>query len=60
VESSPQDTEIYSFRKRRNEFKEFFSQETEILFFNDVCSVTEVLGHQQVPTESVCLLTFQN
>jgi hypothetical protein len=46
-----QDTEIYFFRKRQNEFKELFSQENDLVFCNDVCSVIVALGHQHDPTE---------
>jgi len=33
------------------EFKEFFSQENDLVFCNNVCSVIEALGHQHNPTE---------
>ena len=39
------------FRNCQNEFKELFSQENDLVFFNDVCSVIEALGHQNDPTE---------
>jgi hypothetical protein len=46
-----QDSDLYFFRDRQYEFKYIFSQENDVLFCNDVCSVIEVLGHQQDPTE---------
>jgi len=46
-----QDTEIYFFRNRQNEFKEFFSQENDLVFCSDVCCVIEALGRQHDPTE---------
>ena len=46
-----QDNEICFFRKSQNEFKEFFSQENDLVFCDDVCSVTEVGGHQHDPPE---------
>ena len=33
------------------EFKDFFSQEVGVVFCNDVCSVTEVLGHEFIPDQ---------
>ena len=32
-------------------FKDFFSQEDGVMFFNDVCSVMEVLGHEYNPDQ---------
>ena len=46
-----QDTEIYFFHNRQNEFKEFLSQQNNLLFWKDVCSVIEALRHQHDPTE---------
>ena len=46
-----QDTEICFFSNRQNEFKEFFSQENDLVFGNDVCSVIEALRHQHDPSE---------
>jgi hypothetical protein len=40
-----------SFASAETNSKNFFSQETELVFYNDVCSVTEALGHQHDPTE---------
>ena len=31
---------------RHEEFKDFFSQEVDVVFCNDVCSVMEILGHE--------------
>ena len=45
------DTEICFFRNRQNEFREFFSQENDLLFCNYVFSFTEALGHQHDPPE---------
>jgi hypothetical protein len=41
--------EIYFFRNNQNEFKEFFSQENDMLLCNDVCSSIETTGHQHDP-----------
>jgi hypothetical protein len=41
-----QDTEICFFRNCQIGFKEFFSQENDLIFCNDVCCVIEALGHQ--------------
>jgi hypothetical protein len=46
-----QDNEIRFFRNRQNEFKEFFSQENDLVFSNEFCSVIEALGHQHDPNE---------
>jgi hypothetical protein len=56
VELLHQDTEICFFPNRQNEFKEFFSQENDLVFGNDICSVTEALWHQHDPNEW-CLFT---
>ena len=34
------------YHERREEFKDFFSQKDGVVFFNDVCSIIEVLGHE--------------
>jgi hypothetical protein len=39
------------FSNRQIELKEFFAQENDLVFCNDVCSVIEALGHQHNPTE---------
>ena len=36
---------------RHEEFKDFFFQEDGVVFSNDVCSVTEVLGHEFNPDQ---------
>jgi len=46
-----QDTEICSLCNCQDEFKEFFSQENDLVFCNDDCSVIEALEHQHDPTE---------
>ena len=52
-----QDNEICSFCNCQNEFKEFFSQENDLVFCNDdcsvieACSVVEALEHQHDPAE---------
>ena len=33
-------------RGRHEEFLDFFSQLDGVVFYNDVCSVMEVLGHE--------------
>ena len=32
-------------------FKDFFSQEDGAMFFNDICSIMEVLGHEYNPDQ---------
>jgi len=39
------------YRGRHEEFKDFFSQEDGVLFFNYVCSVMEVLGYEYNPDQ---------
>jgi len=39
------------FHNCQNEFKEFFSQDSNVVFCNDVSSVIEALGHQHDSTE---------
>jgi hypothetical protein len=46
-----QDTKVHFLCNHQNEFKEFFSLEDNLVFCNDVSSVTEALGHQHNPTE---------
>jgi len=42
---------VCSYRGRRDEFKDFFSQEDGVKFCNVVCSVMEVLGHEYNPDQ---------
>ena len=44
-------TLVCSYRGRRDEFKDFFSQEDGVKFCNVVCSVMEVLGHEYNPDQ---------
>jgi len=37
---------VCCYRGRHDEFKDFFSQEDDVVFCNDACSVMEVLGHE--------------
>jgi hypothetical protein len=46
-----EDTEIRFFRNRQNAFKEFFSQENDLVFCNDICCVTEAVGHHHGPPQ---------
>ena len=46
-----EDTKVCFYRGRHEEFKDFFSQEVGVVFCNDVCSVTEVLGHEFIPDQ---------
>jgi len=39
------------YRGRHEEFKDFFSQEDGVVFFNGVCSVMEDLGHEYNPDQ---------
>jgi hypothetical protein len=54
-----QDIEICFFRNRQIEIKEFFSQENDLVFCNDVCPVLEDLGQSTIQLSGVCLLTLQ-
>jgi hypothetical protein len=46
-----QESEIPYFLNRQNEFREIFSQENDLVFCNDVCSVIDALGYQHDPAE---------
>jgi hypothetical protein len=46
-----QDTEICFFHNRQNALKEFFSQENDLVFCNDICCVTEAAGHHHSRAE---------
>jgi hypothetical protein len=48
-----------SFEVAKNEFKELFSQESDLVLCNDVSYFIESLGHQHDPTEWRFLLTLQ-
>jgi len=39
------------YRGRHEEFNAFFSQEDGVVYGNDACSVTEVLGHEYNPDQ---------
>jgi len=47
------------FRNRYNYFQDF-SQEHDLVFCNDICSVAEVLDTDIVQTRGVYLLTLPN
>ena len=42
---------MYFYHGHHEEFKDFFSQEDDVVFCNDVCSVKEVLGHEYNPDQ---------
>ena len=46
-----QDTKLCSYRVRHEVFKDFFSLEDGVVFCNDVCSVMEVLAHENNPDQ---------
>ena len=46
-----QDTKVCFYCGCHEEFKVFFSQEDGVVFYNDVCSVMEVLGHEFNPDQ---------
>jgi hypothetical protein len=46
-----QDTKVCFYRGRHEELKDFFSQEDDVMFCNDVCSFMEVLGHEYNPDQ---------
>ena len=39
------------YRGSHEEFKDFFSQEDGVVFYNDVCSVMEVFAHEYNPDQ---------
>jgi len=41
-----QDIKVCFYCERHEEFKDFFLREDGVVFYNDVCSVMEVLGHE--------------
>jgi len=41
-----QDTKVYFYHGNHEEFKDFFSQEDDVVFCNDVCCIIEILGHE--------------
>ena len=45
------DIKVCFYRGRHEEFNDLFSQEDGVVFFNDVCSVMEVLGHEFNPDQ---------
>ena len=47
------------YHGRLEEFKVFFSLEEGVVFWNDVCSVMEVLGHEFNPDQWRCSLFRQ-
>jgi hypothetical protein len=49
--SARQDTKVCFYRGRPEEFKDFFSREDGVVFFNDICSFMEVLGHEYNPDQ---------
>jgi len=53
------DTKVCFYRGRHEEFKDFFSQEGDIVFCNNICSVMEVLGHEYNPDQWLCSLIRQ-
>ena len=46
-----QDTKVCFYRGHHEEFKDLFLQEDGVVFCNDVCSITEVLGHEFNPDQ---------
>jgi len=46
-----QDTKVCFYHGRREEFKDFFSQEDGVVFCNGICFVMEVLGHEFNPDQ---------
>ena len=44
-----QDIKVCFYSGRHEEFSDFFSLEDGVVFFNDVCSIMEVLGHEHNP-----------
>jgi hypothetical protein len=42
---------VYFYRWCHEEFKDFFSQEDGVVFCDDVCSVTEVMGYEYNPDQ---------
>jgi hypothetical protein len=51
------ETEIYFFRNRQNEFKEFFSQENELVFLMVVAVLQRLLDTNKIQLDGVGLWT---
>ena len=51
-----QSNEICLICYRQNDFKEFFFQENDLVFCNDVCCAIEAVGHKHNPTEGYLLI----
>jgi hypothetical protein len=54
-----QDSAVCLLYNRQIEFREFFSQENDLVIGNYVSSVTEDLGHQHIHLSGVCFVTLQ-
>jgi hypothetical protein len=54
-----QGTKVCFFRSRQDECKCFFSQENDIVFCNDICSVMKPLDISTIHQSGACSLTPQ-
>ena len=45
------------FCNRQEEFQDFYSEENDLVYCNNICAVMDVLDHEQ---SGDCLLTVQN
>ena len=54
-----QDIKVCFYCGRHEEFKDFFSQEDGVVFFNCACSVMEILGHEYNLDQCACSLIHQ-
>jgi hypothetical protein len=53
------DTEWCFSRNHHNEFKEFFSQEYDLVFCNGVCSVIQALGYYTIQLRTFVYRLFK-
>jgi hypothetical protein len=54
-----QHTDVCFFHSHQNEFKEYFPQGNDLVFLNDLCSLTDLLDTNTIKLSGVYLLTLQ-
>ena len=45
------DTKVCFFRNRQEEFQDFYPEENDLVYFNNICAVMDVLDHERKTTE---------
>ena len=45
------DTKVCFFRNRQEEFPDFYSEENDLVYCNNICAVMDVLDHEHKTTE---------